>query len=159
MTRTITGLFDSRDEAQAVVDHLVHHHDTSPDHVRMHFDERAGQGGEEKGLWQSLKDLFIADSDRHAYSEGIRRGGYVVTAVVDEDVAEHTLDVFEEHGAVDLDGRTADWGAGGWKIVGNDAIVGGTAADAAASLPEAAAGGVRRDVVPGRSRARSYSNS
>ena len=118
MTRTITGLFDSRAEAEAVVSHLRSHDGIDASRISIHGNtEQAGSGSTgtgDTGLWASLKDLFIADEDRQAYSEGIRRGGFVVSAEVDDSVVDHALDVFEAHGAVDLDSREAEWRAAGW---------------------------------------------
>ncbi|TPG61288.1 DUF2382 domain-containing protein [Roseomonas nepalensis] len=116
MTRTITGLFDSRSEAEAVVSHLRSHDGIDSSQISIHGNTEGagGTGTGETGFWASLKDLFIADEDRQAYAEGIRRGGFVVSAQVDDSVVDHALDVFEAHGAVDLDSREAEWRASGW---------------------------------------------
>jgi len=117
MTRTITGLFDDRAEAEAVVSHLRSHDGIDASRIAIHGNTGGTTGTTgtgDNGLWASLKDLFIADEDRQAYAEGIRRGGYVVSAEVDDSVVDHALDVFEAHGAVDLDSREAEWRAGGW---------------------------------------------
>ena len=118
MQRTITGLFDSRAEAQAVVDHLMEHDGLTSSQVQMHGSDASAaagmSGSDDKGFWASLKDLFVPDEDRYAYSEGIRRGGVVVSAQIDETRVEHAMDLFEQHGAVDLDAREADWRKSGW---------------------------------------------
>jgi uncharacterized protein (TIGR02271 family) len=115
MTRTITGLFDTRAEADAVVDHLRMHDGVDRDRITVHgaAGSTAPDTGD-RGFWASLRDLFIADEDRYAYSEGIRRGGFVVSAEVDEGLVDHAMDVFEQHGAVDLDSREAEWRSAGW---------------------------------------------
>ena len=120
MTRTITGLFDDRAEAEAVVSHLRSHDGIDASRISIHGNTgemgttTGATSGQDTGLWASLKDLFIADEDRQAYSEGIRRGGYVVSAEVEDSIVDHALDIFEQHGAVDLDSREAEWRASGW---------------------------------------------
>jgi uncharacterized protein (TIGR02271 family) len=135
MTRTITGLFDSRQEADTVVDHLLQH-----DHIQRSSIKVYGSEGDtptladDRGFWASLKELFVPDEDRHTYSEGIRRGGFVVSAEVPDDLLTHVSDVFEQHGAVDLDTREAEWRQQGWKTYGNDAIVGGAMTSTATTM-------------------------
>ncbi|MBB5693392.1 YsnF/AvaK domain-containing protein [Muricoccus pecuniae] len=136
MTRTITGLFDSMSEAQAVATHLRSHDGIDPARIHIHgategqSTASTGAGassGEGQGFWASLGSLFIPDEDRYSYSEGIRRGGYVVSAEVDDAMVDHALDVFEEHGAVDLDTREAEWRSSGWsgyQATGTDASAG-----------------------------------
>ena len=134
MKRVITGLFDSRSEAEAVVEHLVRHDNLDRSRIRIHGVE-SGDGTydttatEDRGFWASLKDLFISDDDRYAYSEGIRRGGFVVSAELEEAQIEHAMDVFEQHGAVDLDARETEWRSAGWTGNGNEAatVAAGTA--------------------------------
>ena len=139
MTRTITGLFDDLAEAQAVADHLRSHDGIRTDRISIHGNTGTGTGAstgaaaETGGFWASLRDVFIPDEDRYAYSEGIRRGGYVVSAEVDEALVEHALDVFEEHGAVDLDAREAEWRSSGW--AGYQGGAGGTDASAGTGMP------------------------
>ena len=35
---------------------------------------------ESQGFWASLVDLFMPDEDRHTYTEGLNRGGYLLSA-------------------------------------------------------------------------------
>jgi uncharacterized protein (TIGR02271 family) len=134
MTRTITGLFDSREEAEAVAAHLRQHDGIDPNRITIHGSSTGTTGSadmtEDRGFWASLRELFIADQDRQVYAEGIRRGGFVVSAQVDDTVVEHALDVFEEHGAVDLDSREAEWRSAGW--TGSQSDMAGAASPAGA---------------------------
>ena len=142
MTRTITGLFDDRSEAEAVVSHLRSHDGIDGSRISIHGNTDATTGSTagsttgDTGFWASLKELFIPDDDRQAYAEGIRRGGYVVSAEVDEGIVDHALDIFESHGAVDLDTREAEWRAAGW--TGSTGSTMGTAGDATMGTPAAA---------------------
>ncbi|WP_424139572.1 YsnF/AvaK domain-containing protein [Roseomonas chloroacetimidivorans] len=126
MTRTVTGLFDTRQEADAVVDHLLQDGQIQRSAIRVYGSEGVAPAlADDKGFWASLKDLFIPDEDRYTYSEGIRRGGIVVAADVPDALVTQVSDIFEQHGAVDLDTREAEWRQQGWKTYGNDAVVGG----------------------------------
>ena len=149
MTRTITGLFDSRAEAEAVVEHLRTHDRIDSNHVAIHGNtgQTTGTGTSDTGFWASLKDLFIADEDRQAYAEGIRRGGYVVSAQVDDSVVDHALDIFEAHGAVDLDSREAEWRASGWSGSMDDAAGTGTPMNTSGAVGAATMGGTATPAV------------
>lgn len=120
MTYTITGLFDTREAAQNVVDHLVKHDGVDRDRIRVHGQEVSGgstsaaAGSEDQGIWASLKSLFMPDEDRYVYSEGIRRGGVVVSVEMADGQVDHVMDVFESNGAVDLSSREAEWRNSGW---------------------------------------------
>ncbi len=127
-TRTITALFDSRAEADQAAQALMSEARLSQSSVQV----QAGTGGagasaqEDKGFFASLKDLFIPDEDRHAYAEGVRRGGAMVSAQVEDSQIDSAMDVLERHGAVDLDEREASWKREGWT-----GYAGGAAAGAA----------------------------
>lgn len=85
----------------------------------------------EEGFWGSLKDLFMPEEDRHAYSEGLSRGGTMLSATVDEAHVEKTYDILEEHGSVDLDEREATWRKEGWS--GYEGATGSSAVGATAT--------------------------
>jgi uncharacterized protein (TIGR02271 family) len=52
--------------------------------------------------------------DSHAYEEGIRRGGYLLCAEVDEDEADRAIEILDGGGSVDFDQRQQDWRSEGW---------------------------------------------
>ena len=63
---------------------------------------------ESKGFWESLGDFFFPSADRAMYSEGLRRGGYLVTVTgVSADLADTALDILDDDGSVDIDERAA----------------------------------------------------
>ncbi|MBO1075585.1 hypothetical protein [Roseomonas marmotae] len=177
MIRTVTGLFDTRGAAESVIHHLISHDEVDRSRVVLHGRAKADDGFEHQGIWISLLHLFVPDQDRHAYSEAIRRGGYVVSVELPEDKIPHVMLVFETHGAIDFDARQAQWRAEGWRGyqpptqapvagigvatgmgIGN--VAGGPSTGAApggmAANPEAAARGGRRDESIGDGRIRSY---
>ncbi len=92
--------------------------------ARAQVNVRAGSGGtstataatrnDDPGLWESLKDLFIPDNDRATYAEGLRRGGFLVTAQVGDAQYDKALDILDADGTVNLDERAATWRKEGW---------------------------------------------
>ena len=118
MTRTITALFDTRADAEAGGERLrqagvdasgVAVHDQSTHKTSGDYSTR-----EDKGLWASVKNLFLPDADRHAYEEGIRRGGFLLTADVDDDKTPTAVAALEDANAIDLDARSEQWRSDGW---------------------------------------------
>lgn len=125
MNRTITAYFDNRTDAQAAVDRLARAGIAGSD-VSIHDSSSTSNTTrssttEDKGFWASLGDLFMPDEDRHTYSEGIRRGGSVVTVRADELEFDRVSDILEEAGSVDLDTREAEWRSQGWTGYNNPA--------------------------------------
>lgn len=120
MSRTLTAMFDSRADAEAARSRLEA---SSIDISRVHVHDQASTGyGEssaysthqDRGFWADLKSAFLPDEDRHTYEEGIRRGGALLTAEVDEDHADEAVRVLEGANSVDLDDRTSQWRQSGW---------------------------------------------
>jgi uncharacterized protein (TIGR02271 family) len=116
-------MFDSRNEAEAARERLAMS-SINPESVRI-LDQNSsqsssgqtssGQGGNEVGFWTAVKDAFMPDEDRHAYEEGVRRGGFLVCAQVDEGQADEACRILEQSGSVDFDQRQQDWRGEGWQ--------------------------------------------
>ncbi len=158
---TLTALYDARAEADRAAEQLVRDVGVSRGDVAVMAQETtaAGSGtpavgaGESTGFFGALRNLFMPEEDRHAYSEAISRGGFLLTARVEQGVAERATAILEEHGAVDLDDRQETWRAGGWRgqraPVGPQTASDGTVAAASASTtstartPPAASPGIR----------------
>ncbi len=66
------------------------------------------------GLVGALVDAGLTEDEAHAYAEGIRRGGTMVTARVDESLADPVLDILAAEGTVNMGQRTAQWRNEGW---------------------------------------------
>ena len=118
MSRTITALFDTREDADAGAERLrqagidagaVAVHDQSTHKTTGEYST-----GEDQGLWASIKNVFVPHEDRHAYEEGIRRGGFLLTADIDEDRAPDAVAALENANSVDLDARSQQWRSEGW---------------------------------------------
>jgi len=123
MSRTVTAMFDSRSEAEEARQRLstsnidadsVRIIDKSTSGSSSSSGSSTGGGQEDQGFWASLKDMFVPDEDRHAYGEGISRGGFLLTAEVDEDQADEACRILEQSNSVDFDDREAGWRKEGW---------------------------------------------
>lgn len=120
MSRSVTAMFDSRSEAESARDRLSAA-DIEADRVRIvdqssggSSSSGSGSSGDGEGFWASLKDMFMPDEDRHAYGEGIRRGGYMLVADVDESDADRACQILDQAGSVDFDQRQSEWKSQGW---------------------------------------------
>jgi uncharacterized protein (TIGR02271 family) len=134
---TITAIFDSYRQAQDARDRLVSLGLAEGD-VRV-VSQGASDGTTttdhpdgHKGIWESIKDFFIADEDRETYTEGLRRGAFLLTARVDDRNLNEARSSLESSGAIDLDQRVEEWRSSGWQAntgsrMGSDVSAGSSA--------------------------------
>ena len=153
MTRTVTALFDTRADAEAAENRLkAANIDAS--HISIHGKSSSGfhatgqSTAKDPGIWGSIKNAFLPDEDRHTYEEGLRRGGFLLTADVDEDHVDDVVRVLDEAETVDIDDRAGTWRSSGWDYAPETALgVGaagaglGTSTDAGAYAYEPSARG------------------
>jgi uncharacterized protein (TIGR02271 family) len=114
--KTLSAIFDAEQDAKRAQDRLYHLGIGEAD-VRV-VGRSAGasaQPEEHHGMWESIKEFFMFDQDKHVYSEGVRRGGYLLTARVDDGEIDAATQALQESGPVDLDTRTTEWQAEGWQ--------------------------------------------
>lgn len=178
MTRTITALFDQRSDAEAAENRLkaanVH-----AGHISIHDKSSSGfhatgkSTTEDPGVWASIKNAFVPDEDRHTYEEGVRRGGFLLTADVNDDNVDAAVKVLEESDSINVDDRSQEWRSSGWNhapeaavatgattgaLFGSDRTSGSTDIAGEQSIPiveESLVVG-KRDVDRGSARVRSY---
>ena len=157
MTQTITALFDRPAEAQAAQAKLVAAgipqsairliQGAQTSHTSGSYDYHKDEGG----FWGSLKDFFMPEEDRYAYSEGLSRGGTLLTVQTDQARLETAYDILEQNGSVDLDQREASWRKEGWSgysaTSGTTAATGGTTAATGAIAGTSGAAG-DKDYIP-----------
>jgi uncharacterized protein (TIGR02271 family) len=177
MSRTITALFDTRADADAGRERLLQAR-LDADHVRIHDKSSIGTAGysspSNPGMWATIHNAFLPEEDRHIYEEGVRRGGFLLTADVDEDEVDEAVRALEEAhiNTVDIDARASQWKAEGWAPPVAGAAAAGATALAAGKLESttgAQAGGEthipvieealvvgKREVERGGVRVRSY---
>ena len=102
-------------------------------------DSSSSSSGSGRGFWAELKDAFVSDDDRHSYEEGVRRGGFLLTAYVQEEQADRAVDILDQSGSVDFDQREQEWRSQGWAgSQGRSATAGalGTTGDRSTSQEE-----------------------
>jgi len=112
MSPTITAMYDSRSEAEAACQQLKS--SIGADARIIDKSETSHSSGESRGFWADLKDAFMPDEDRSSYEEGIRRGGFLLCAKVDEHQADQACSILDSSGSVDFDSREQQWRKEGW---------------------------------------------
>lgn len=152
MSRTITALFDTQADAEAGRQRLLDA-DLHADHVRIHHKSSIGatpySSPDEPGMWATIRNAFLPDEDRHIYEEGVRRGGFLLTADVDEyeiDDAIRALDNAHVN-SIDIDQRSGEWKAEGWQPPVAGAGLAGVSLSGAGQSGDRAASGERDMLV------------
>ncbi len=120
--QTITAVFDTRDHAESAALSLRQVGIPTADVALSSEDARdelgAGSGPmtepKKTGFMASLENMFGGYEDRDTYAEGVRRGGTLLTAHVDDSYVDRAVSLLEQHGAVDLDEREETWRGEGW---------------------------------------------
>ena len=74
----------------------------------------AALGAATGGLVGALTHVGVPREHAEYYSEGVRRGGTLVTVNAPDDMAERAVDIMNGHGAVDIDERGASYRTGGY---------------------------------------------
>ena len=105
MSQTITALYDDQAQAQTAMSKLVAA-GFSQSSIRLTpgsstTTTRSSTGSydhtrDEGGFWAGLKDLFMPEEDRYAYTEGLSRGGTLLTATVEDSRVPAAMDILEE---------------------------------------------------------------
>jgi hypothetical protein len=71
-------------------------------------------GGATGGLVGALTKEGVPEKDAHVYAEGVRRGGTLVTARVDDSMASSARHILSHERTVDIAKRGEDYREGGW---------------------------------------------
>jgi hypothetical protein len=71
-------------------------------------------GGAAGGLIGALTDSGVPEDHAHVYAEGVRRGGTLVTAKVDDSLQSEAEAILRNSNLVDPDQRRAAYAEGGW---------------------------------------------
>ena len=122
--RSVTAFFDTQDAADQARQDLVRAGVPGED-VRVAGGETAvAEPAHPHGFWESLREFFIPDADRHMYAEGLRRGGVAVSVKTDSAAYQSVLDILDRDGAVDMEERAAGWRDEGWSAFGGGESLG-----------------------------------
>jgi hypothetical protein len=81
----------------------------------------AALGGATGGLIGALTEAGVSEPEAHAYAEGVRRGGTLVTARVEDSEADAADAILHKGGRVDIAARRRDYEAEGWERFDEDA--------------------------------------
>src|SRR5579863_1828871 len=71
-------------------------------------------GGAAGGLVGALTHAGVPEADAHVYAEGVRRGGSLVTAKVDDALIPEATGILNNDRSVDVDARRGDYQNEGW---------------------------------------------
>ena len=74
----------------------------------------AAVGGAAGGIVGALTDAGVPENDAHVYAEGVRRGGTLVTAQVDDARASEAQSILQRHKSVDMSARGEAYRQAGW---------------------------------------------
>ncbi|HMQ30843.1 MAG TPA: hypothetical protein PKD53_08945 [Chloroflexaceae bacterium] len=74
----------------------------------------AGIGAATGGLLGGLIGAGVPENEAHYYTEGVRRGGTLVSVSSDDSRAMMARDIMQRHGAIDMESRSAEWRRSGW---------------------------------------------
>ena len=81
----------------------------------------AAGGGATGSIVGALKNAGHSDEEANVYSEGVRRGGTLVSARIDDTLATQADAVLQRYNAVDATTRGADYRSTGWTGFDNSA--------------------------------------
>lgn len=81
----------------------------------------AGLGATAGGVIGGLTGLGVPEDHAGYYYEGVRRGGTLVTATVEDAHADHARDIFNRHNVVDIDERGSYYRTSGYSGYSADA--------------------------------------
>jgi hypothetical protein len=74
----------------------------------------AATGAAAGGLLGALADYGVSEEDAHVYSEGVRRGGTLVSVRVPEERADMARDIMNRYDPVNIPARRQAYKEGGW---------------------------------------------
>ena len=122
--RSVMAFFDTEEAAAQARRDLVAA-GVPADDVRAAGGEAIGaESPHPHGFWESLKEFFIPEDDRHLYAEGLRRGGFAVSVDTDSAAYDSVLAILDRDGAVDMEERAAGWRDEGWDGLAGPAALG-----------------------------------
>ncbi|AJD42476.1 hypothetical protein C9413_08350 [Rhizobium sp. SEMIA 4085] len=114
--QTISAMFDSESDAQQAADELIES-GIPKDAVTLTRGHRQDAPPKERaGFLDAIANFFFTDEQRSIYAEGLRRGGFLVTAqTVSQSAHDTALRILTAKGSIDIDERAEQWRAEGWR--------------------------------------------
>jgi len=118
MTRTVTALYDTKAEAEAARERLSQQVDVEG-RAKI-IDQSSGGSGAGRS---DIHSVPLSRDDRPTYEEGLRRGGFMLCAEVDDDEdTDKIVSILEQTSSVDLEDRERTWRADGWAPDGERSV-------------------------------------
>ena len=75
----------------------------------------AAAGAAAGGLGEGLSKTGVPERRAHTYAEGVRRGGTMIMAEVDDHLVDEATRVLDRHDPIDIDRHAKRWETEGWK--------------------------------------------
>ncbi len=143
-SRTLTAFFDTRGAADKAISDLEIAGVPRQHISRVDGSTTSGTSTNtgSTGFWNSLKDMFMPEEDRHGYAEGLQRGGFLVSVKADEANYTRITDIMDRDGAIDMDEREASWRKEGWTGYQGGSTAASTAGYAATGAASTSSTGV-----------------
>ena len=120
-TRTITAMFNTREQADAAASALASEMGMNRASIRINPDAGSTDAGYDKanpyaetGYFGSLRNLSISNEDRYAFAEGMRRGAVLMSTEIDDSKIDQAATLLERKNALDLDEQETLWRNSGW---------------------------------------------
>jgi hypothetical protein len=128
--QTVTAFFESQAEAdKARADLLAAGFPEADIHLVQGGEaQEVAEPHQDVGIFRALLNIFVfmPESDRASYEEGLRRGGVALAVHTGQDRYERAIDILDRDGAVDLDERETSWRSDGWSPTGANPTSAGT---------------------------------
>lgn len=106
--KTVIGSFDTRSDAQAVLNSLTQEGFNQSDIDILD----ASNSGD--NIQSALAGMGVPRSDASWYAENMRRGGSTVIVKTDDSRAQLADDIMHRNRVIDIDSRSEEWREGGW---------------------------------------------
>ena len=92
---TIIGLFENRAKARRAKGALIRAHIASPNIVLYDRSAANSSRASEQSFWESHKDSLGFAEDRSFYEEGMRRGGTVISARINDEQMNQAAEILQ----------------------------------------------------------------
>jgi uncharacterized protein (TIGR02271 family) len=110
MAKTAVALYDSKQEAQQVVNEL-----SSQGFNRGSIQLKSKS---DRDALDTLTNAGLPHRSATAYQEGIKRGGHLVVVTTDDNQIDTAVDIMERYQSIDLNERAELWRSEGWSDSG-----------------------------------------
>lgn len=108
MAKTAVALYDTKNEAQQVVNELTN--------VGFSRSSIHTIDDQESNTVRTLTSAGLPKSDANAYVEGIRRGGHLVMITTEDDEIDTAVDIMDRYNSVNIQERAEMWRGEGWDM-------------------------------------------